>query len=154
MAFPHKSHMHVQTSMSQLSISCTARAVAAFGSLLLLSLPLSRGNPGNSQRCSPPPPPPHANHRLSKEARQAEHMMLEHPCTAPLAALLYRHYAEALNMTFTPSAVPCRGIRRKLLCVHAQGSSLFRNPLGGSAPHGACQCCPRHHRTARCSSRS
>ena len=109
------------------------------GSLLLLSLPLSRGNPGNSQCCSPPPARSHANHRLSKKARQAEHMMLEHPCTAPLAALLYRHFAEALNMTFTPSAVPCRGIRRKLLCVHAQGPNLCRNHLGGSAPHEACQ---------------
>ena len=69
--------MHVQTSMSQLSISCTARSCSCVGSLLLLSLPLSRGNPGNSYCCSPPPPPPHANHRLSKVVNQEERMMLE-----------------------------------------------------------------------------
>ena len=146
--------MHVQTSLSQLSISCTARSCSCVGSLLLPSLQHSRGNPGNSYCCSPPPLPSHANHRLSKEARQAEHRMLEHPCTAPLAALLYGHYAEALNMTFTPSAVPCRGIGRKLLCVHAQGPNLCRNHLGGSALHGACQCCPGHQGSSRCSSRS
>ena len=69
--------MRVQTSMSQLSISCTARSCSCVGSLLLLSLRISRGSPLSAWRFESLPPPPQANHRLSKVVNQEERMMLE-----------------------------------------------------------------------------